>query len=189
MRNNIPHVHREGAVVNPQATNENKYLEKGDDLLRNVSAQAYICSEGGSPARDQIADNLITAVGVVESLASFGGFSGPAEFVASKIEDSFTPNAQKLARCASNVYRKNLAQLGFNIFVRVRYEKFGVTGWGNDKWTGQLTQWELYDKGGYGDGVFHDMSGSYESMDDVKINVRKAMKWEIIKFLKGCKKI
>ena len=178
-------------------------FERGNDLIRNISAQAYICLEGGSPTRDKISENLINAVGVIEKITSLqsnistgvstigeGLLTGAADLISSKIEDSLTPNAQELARCASDIYRKNLSQLGYNIFVRIRYEKFGLSRWTKeDEWNETFTSWEKYNKGGYGDGVFADMSGSYESIDDVKRNVGKAMKWEIKKFIENCKTV
>lgn len=168
-------------------TNEGGYVSKTNDNIRNIGPQAYICVYGRKPKMDIAAQKLIKTVGVINKLSVLqsvftGGYSSISSVVQTAVENSLSVDSASLAQCAYNVQQRNLAQDGLNIYVRVNYEEY-TNGWLSDGWEEKHTEWKQYTEGGIGGGMgFGGMDGNYESVEDAKKDIPKAMKWTLKQF-------
>lgn len=147
--------------------------------IKDISAQACICLVNSSP--DSSNGGLITCLSAIENIGLAGSiassFSSAARLTEAALEKACTPSSESLGNAIDSIARKNYAQLGFWLFVRVRYKEY-VKGIFYQGWEEKFSSWRRWEHDGY------DLKGNFQGAEDVtKVITKRAMAWRTKLFL------
>ena len=151
----------------------------------DISAEARICLLGEKP--DSSNSGLITCLSVIENIGVVGslagGLSSATRFAESAtatiLEKACTPTRESLGSAINSIQRKNLAQLGFCLFVRIKYEEYvkGLFYQGMEK---KFSSWKQWKHDGY------DLKGNFQDIEDIKeAIIKRALEWRMKLFVQG----